>query len=50
LVEKSFVDKFNQVLMEVHASGKMAEIYKRYTRDIQAMPPNKEDMIMFPPQ
>ena len=37
LVEKSFVDKFNQVLMEVHASGKMAEIYKRYTGDIQAM-------------
>jgi ABC-type amino acid transport substrate-binding protein len=50
LVEKSFVDKFNQVLMEVHASGRMAEIYKRYTRDIQARPPNKEDMIMFPPQ
>ena len=50
LVEKSFVDKFNQVLMEVHASGKMAEIYKRYTRDIQAKPPIKDDMIMFPPQ
>ncbi|PHR01354.1 MAG: hypothetical protein COB29_14760 [Sulfitobacter sp.] len=49
IMEKSFVDEFNRVLMKVHADGKMAEIYKRYTGDIQSTPPSQEDMITFPP-
>ena len=50
LVERSFVDKFNRVLMELHASGDMAEIYRRYTGAVLAAPPSAEDMAAFPPR
>jgi len=48
-VKKTFVDEFNGVLLEIHKSGKMAEIYSRYTNEVKATPPSQDDMAQFPP-
>ncbi len=48
-VTKTFVDAFNQVLVEVHKSGKMADIYGGYTNEVKATPPSLKDMMQFPP-
>ncbi len=48
-VKKSFVDEFNLVLLQIHKTGKMAEIYGRYTDKVKATPPSIDDMLQFPP-
>ena len=49
-VEKTYVDKFNLTLLEIHASGEMNEIYKKHAGEIQATVPSKDEMVSFPPQ